>query len=153
MNYTNLMLYVSALSFLTACGNSAQEHKKVEPENVTTTVVKEETVAKPILSNFSFKDVSRFTISAIMNQPSKNIKVSEKDDLYILSYIRKSDSRKFDYKIKFEGNKVIWASIDGRWRDASYDERITFEEGVDNMKITQTFSDGSVGTKEYKKGD
>ncbi|WP_164112227.1 MULTISPECIES: hypothetical protein [Sphingobacterium] len=148
-----MILYVIILSYLTACGNSAQEHKKVEQESVTTTVVKEETAAKPILINFSFKDVARFTISSIMNQPSKNIKVSEKDGLYILSYIRKSDSQKFDYKIKFEGNNVIWASIDGRWRDASYDERISFEEGIDNLKIIQTFSDGSVDTKEYQKGD
>ncbi|WP_164126968.1 hypothetical protein [Sphingobacterium luzhongxinii] len=153
MNNINLILYVIILSYLTACGNSAQEHKKVEQESVTTTVVKEETAAKPILINFSFKDVARFTISSIMNQPSKNIKVSEKDGLYILSYIRKSDSQKFDYKIKFEGNNVIWASIDGRWRDASYDERISFEEGIDNLKIIQTFSDGSVDTKEYQKGD
>lgn len=38
-----------------------------------------------------------------------------------VSYIRKSDSQKFSYKIKFDGNKILWANIDGRWRNSEYD--------------------------------
>lgn len=88
-----------------------------------------------------------------MGQPAKTIKVIKSEDLYYVSYIRKSDSRKFSYKIKFDGNKILWANIDGRWRNSEYDEKISFTEKNNKVSIIQTFSDNSEDIKEYKKGD
>ena len=108
---------------------------------------------KVALKNFSKEDVARFTISSVMGQPSKKIKVKKEGELYYVSYVRKSDSQKFKYKIKIDGNRIVWANIDGRWRDGDYDERISFEEADNKLKITQTFSDGSGDTKEFKVGE
>lgn len=106
-----------------------------------------------VLENFSYEDIARYTMSSIMGQPAKTIKVIKSEDLYYVSYIRKSDSRKFSYKIKFDGNKILWANIDGRWRNSEYDEKISFTEKNNKVSIIQTFSDNSEDIKEYKKGD
>jgi hypothetical protein len=55
--------------------------------------------------------------------------------------------------MKIEGKKIVWANIDGRWRDGQYDERISFEENGNKLIINQIYSDGSVDAKEYKKGE
>ena len=88
-----------------------------------------------------------------MGQPSKKIKVRVKNGLYYVSYVRKSDSKQFDYKIKIIGSAIFWASIDGNWHESEDDEKLSFEESENKLKITQTFSDGSIDTKEYKKGE
>jgi hypothetical protein len=105
------------------------------------------------LKDFTLADVSRFAIASVMGQPSKTIKVAEQPRYYLVSYTRKSDSQKFEYKIKFEDQNIIWAPLDGRWRDSHLDEKITYSESNKKIKIKQTFSDGSSGFKEYLKGD
>ena len=105
------------------------------------------------LKNFTKEDVARFAISSIMRQPSKEIKVRLENELYYVSYKRKSDLQKFNYKIKISGDTIVWASIDGRWRNGQYDERISFKESDNKLKITQIYTDGSVDTKEYNKGE
>ena len=142
----NLIFFV----LLTSCGNSSTE--KVSSVEQTPSV---ETEIKPkvTITNFTKEDIARFAISSIMGQPSKAIKVKEENGLYILSYIRKSDSKKFDYKIKIDEDKILWSNLDGRWRDTEHDEKINFEENAQTIKITQTFSDNSVDVKEFKKGE
>ncbi|QLC65553.1 hypothetical protein LPB248_04370 [Flavobacterium sp. LPB0248] len=105
------------------------------------------------LKNFTYEDIARYTMASIMGQSSKIIKVRKKDELYFVSYIRKSDHQKFDYKIKIDGNKILWANIDGRWRDSKYDEKITFVEKDNKLEIIQTFDDNSQDIQEYKIGD
>ncbi|OIV41350.1 hypothetical protein [Flavobacterium johnsoniae] len=108
---------------------------------------------KIILKNFTYEDIARYTMASIMGQPTKIIKVRKKNELYFVSYIRKSDHQKFYYKIKFDGNKILWANLDGRWRDSKYDEKITFVEKDNKINIIQTFDDSSQDIQEYKKGD
>lgn len=105
------------------------------------------------LKNFSYEDVARYTIASVMGQPSSIIKATKKNDYYYVFYIRKSDSQKFDYKVKFIGNRIIWASLDGRWRDSEYDEKISFTEKENKLNIINSYSDGSEGIEEFKKGD
>lgn len=107
---------------MTSCGNPSTTNEQ------HTLVVEEEIPKKITLTNFSNEDVARFAISSIMSQPSKTIKVKNDNGLYFVSYVRKSDSKKFDYKIKIDGESIVWASLDGRWRDSEYDEKIDFEE-------------------------
>jgi hypothetical protein len=106
-----------------------------------------------ILQNFAYEDIARYTIASVMGQPTEIITATNNKNLYFVSYIRKSDKQRFDYKIKFEGNKIIWASIDGRWRNSEYDEKISFEENGEKLKIITTFSDMSQDIQEYKKGE
>ena len=110
-------------------------------------------IEKIELKNFTFEDIARFTIASIMNQKTKIITITKKGNLYFATYVRKSDKKKFDYKIKFDNNKIIWANIDGRWRNSPYDEKITFIESKKTISIIQTFSDGSRDVQKYKVGD
>lgn len=105
------------------------------------------------LINFSNEDIARFAISSIMGTPSKKIKVRYENGIYYLSYIRKSDSTKWENRIKIEGKEIFWATLEGRWRISKEDEKISFEEIGSKLKITQVFSDGGVVIKEFKKGD
>ncbi|OXE99720.1 hypothetical protein [Flavobacterium araucananum] len=131
--------------------NQKKEQIDASEQSFPTPVVR--TTNDIVLENFSYEDIARYTMSSIMGQPAKTIKVSKSEDLYYVSYIRKSDSRKFSYKIKFDGNKILWANIDGRWRNSEYDEKISFTEKNNKVSIIQTFSDNSEDIKEYKKGD
>lgn len=110
---------------------------------------------KKKLINFTYEDVARYTMATVMGQPSSIIKAYKKEDLYYVSYVRKSDSQKFDYKVKFVGNQILWAGIEKgqRWRDSEYDEKISFAEKEGKLNIITTYGDGSEGIEEFKKGD
>lgn len=108
-------------------------------------------VEENFLKNFTYEDVARYTIASIMGQPTKIVKATKNKDLYFVFYIRKSDRQKFEYKVKFDSNVVLWANIDGRWRNSEYDEKISFEENNEKLKIIRTFSDSSQDIQEYKK--
>jgi hypothetical protein len=48
---------------------------------------------------------------------------------------------------------LYWATIDGRWRNDTLDEKITFIEENKSIKIIQIFSDSSSSTDTYSKSD
>ena len=144
-----IILFVIAI-FMINCNqkkNDIQPNEQALPETVI------ETSDNIVLKNFTYEDIARYAMSSIMGQPSKIIKVIKSEDLYYVSYIRKSDNQKFSYKIKFNGNKILWANIDGRWRNSEYDEKISFVEKNNKVSIIQTFSDNSEDIQEYKKGN
>ncbi|MDX6188431.1 hypothetical protein SGQ83_03640 [Flavobacterium sp. Fl-318] len=145
------ILYVSLLIIL-IIGCKHEEQKETDLE-IKTQVQEIKKVKKVLLKNFTYEDIARYTMASIMGQPTKTIKVIKKDELYFVSYIRKSDNEKFDYKIKFDGNKILWANLDGRWRNSKYDEKITFVEKENKVHIIQSFDDNSQNSKEFKKGD
>jgi hypothetical protein len=145
------ILYVSLLIFLIiSCKHEEQRETNL---GIETQVQEIKKVEKVLLKNFTYEDIARYTMASIMGRPTKTIKVIKKDELYFVSYIRKSDHQKFDYKIKFDGNKILWANLDGRWRNSKYDEKITFVEKENRVHIIQTFDDNSQDIKEFKKGD
>lgn len=108
-------------------------------------------VPEGTLKNFTRADVAKFVMATVMFQPPKIISVKKADDNFIVSYTRRDDGQKFEYKVKINGNRAVWANIDGRWRDSPEDERITFSEAGKKLLITQTFSDGSVDVKGFDK--
>lgn len=122
---------------------------------ISTTNIETNDIEENILKNFSYEDVARYTIASVMGQPSSIIKAFKKDELYYVSYVIKSDSQKFDYKVKINGNQIVWAGIEKgqRWRDSEYDEKISFAEKENKLNIITTYSDGSEGIEEFKQGD
>jgi hypothetical protein len=128
---------------LSSCGNKKSEEK-------TNSSTDSKTVELPEI-NYTQSDIAKYTISAIMNQPTDIISVKENEGIYYVSYTRKDDSKKSEYKIKISGNKVIWGNKDGRWRDSKFDENINYFKKNNLIKIVQTFSDGSQSVKEFKK--
>jgi broad specificity polyphosphatase/5'/3'-nucleotidase SurE len=143
---------ISFLVFLLiiSCKQSEQKLTVIEEQIQAQEISK---VEETILKTFTYEDIARYTMAAIMDQSPKIIKATKNNDLYYVSYIRKSDNQKFEYKLKFNGNEILWANIDGRWRDSQYDEKISFVEKDNKINIIQTFNDGSEYVKEYKKGE
>lgn len=140
------------LLFSFSCNDSSksieEDYNKEEPSS------KENTISEKVgLINFSKDDIARFAISSIMRTPPKIIKVREEFGIHFLSYNRKSDSKKFEQRIKIEGKDIIWASLEGRWRISKEDEKVSFEEKNNKLIIYQTFTSGEVITKEFTKGD
>lgn len=148
-----IITFLIAIMFMN-CKQSEQNNEIVqkqiqEKQNEVETLKIEEN----ILKNFTYEDVARYTMASLMGQSTKIIKATKNKDLYFVSYIRKSDKQKFEYKVKFDGNEILWGSIDGIWRNSEYDEKISFEENDELLKIITTFSDASQEIQEYKKGD
>lgn len=100
------------------------------------------------LKNFTYEDIARYGIASSMYEPINIIKSRKKADYYYVYYVRPSDSKYFDFKVKFDGNRVIYGDVNGRWQDTELDEKITFEEIGDKVNI---MSAGE--TVQYKKGD
>ena len=48
---------------------------------------------------------------------------------------------------------MTWGNSDGRWRDTKFDEKIKYSEKDNELKIIQTFEDGSEIVKEFKKAE
>lgn len=69
-----------------------------------------------------------------------------------VSYIRKNDGTKWSYKCKIDGNKIVWGNSDGRWRESSEDSVITYKLTGNSIVVSETYSDGSKNTKNYKNG-
>jgi hypothetical protein len=62
-----------------------------------------------------------------------------------LTYVRPIDNFVWTYRCRIEGNRVVWASEPGRWRDDPNDDKVLFED-VDSgrqLKIIENHSDGS----------
>lgn len=148
-----IITFLIAILF-TSCKQNEQNNEIIQDKiQETETDVETFKAEENTLKIFNYEDIARYSIASVMGQPTKIIKATKNKDLYFVSYIRKSDKQKFEYKIKFEGNKILWASIDGRWRNSEYDEKISFEENNETLKIITTFSDMSQDTQEYKKGE
>ena len=148
-----IITFLVAILF-TSCKQNEQNNEIVQEKiQEAETEVETVKVEENILKNFTYEDVARYTMASVMGEPTKIIKATKNKDLYFVSYIKKSDKQKFEYKIKFEGNKILWANIDGRWRNSEYDEKIIFEENGQKLKIITSFSDMSQDIQEYKKGE
>jgi hypothetical protein len=100
------------------------------------------------LKNFTYEDIARYGIASSMYEPINIVKSRKKADYYYVYYVRPSDSKYFDFKVKFDGNRVIYGDVNGRWQDTELDEKITFEEIGDKVNIM-----GAGETVQYKKGD
>lgn len=80
-----------------------------------------------------------------MGRDPKIMRVTRIDgDTLFLSYGRPIDNLIWDYRCKIEGNRVIWASEPGRWREAPKDDKVFFEVVGDGkqLRIMEDHADG-----------
>ena len=100
---------------------------------------------------FSDQQICKAAVGAIMGRDPKIIAVTKNEaGVFYLHYIRADDGSKWAYRCKLEGNKIIWASDTGRWRNDPMDERITYDINGENLAIVQTFTDGSASKKSFQ---
>jgi hypothetical protein len=94
--------------------------------------------------------ICRTAIASIMGRDPKIVRVTRiTDDVLFLSYLRPIDNFVWDYRCKIRGNRVIWASEPGRWREDAKDDKVFFEivEDGRQLRIIEDHGDGSA-TKE-----
>ena len=95
---------------------------------------------------FTRETICRTAIASVMGRDPKLVQVTRIDgDILFLSYVRPIDNFVWDYRCRIDGNRVIWASEPGRWREGPKDERVSFEVVGDGeqLRIIDDHADGS----------
>jgi hypothetical protein len=95
---------------------------------------------------FEVETICRTAIAAIMDRDPKTMKVTKNsDDVLILTYDRPIDNFIWTYRCRIDGNRVVWASEPGRWRDGPKDDKILFEvvDGGRQLRIIAVRRNGS----------
>ena len=95
---------------------------------------------------FEVEAICRTAIASIMGRDPKMMQVTlTKGDVLFLTYVRPIDYFVRTYRCRIEGNRVLWASEPGRWRDDPKDEKVFFEviEGGKQLRIIKDHGDGS----------
>lgn len=110
--------------------------------------------AAPPLAPFGLPEICRATVSVLMGRQVKLIKVDQMEgDVVAVHYVRPDDKTRWDYRCKTVGQRVLWASLTGRWRDHPMDEVLSFAVVGTTLKIDQRFTDGSGSTKSFSVRD
>jgi hypothetical protein len=95
---------------------------------------------------FEVEAICRTAIAAIMDRDPKAMKVTKAaDDVLILTYDRPIDNFIWTYRCRIDGNRVVWASEPGRWREGPKDDKILFEvvDAGRQLRIIAIHRDGS----------
>ena len=95
---------------------------------------------------FEVEAICRTAIAAVMDRDPKAMKVTKNSDsVLILTYDRPIDNFIWTYRCRVDGNRVVWASEPGRWRDGPKDDKILFEaiDGGRQLRIIAVRRDGS----------
>jgi hypothetical protein len=95
---------------------------------------------------FEVEAICRTAIASIMGRDPKTMQVTRTaGDVLFLTYLRPMDNFVWTYRCRIEGNRVVWASEPGRWREDPKDDKIFFED-VDagkQLRIIENHGDGS----------
>jgi hypothetical protein len=95
---------------------------------------------------FEVEAVCRTAIASITGRDPKIMQVTRADgDVLFLTYVRAIDNFVWTYRCRVEGNRVVWASEPGRWRDGPKDDEILFEvvDAGKQLRIIENHGDGS----------
>lgn len=96
-------------------------------------------------------EVCRATIASVMGRDPAIMNAWAEDDVQFVTYRRPDDRKVWTYRCRLEGNRVIWAAEQGRWRNGPMDGVITFElsQGGKSVRITEVQEDGSKSQATY----
>jgi hypothetical protein len=103
-------------------------------------------------SSFAPEAICRTAIGSVMGRDPKVVVVTRIDgEILYLSYVRPIDNFVWDYRCRIEGNRVIWASEPGRWREGPKDDVVLFEVIGDGnqLRIIENHRDGSARKEEF----
>ena len=95
---------------------------------------------------FEVEAICRTAIASVMGRDPKMMQVTlTTGDVLFLTYVRPIDNFVWNYRCRIEGNRVLWASEPGRWRDDRKDEKVFFEVIDDGkqLRIIEDHADGS----------
>jgi hypothetical protein len=90
------------------------------------------------------------SIATIMGRdPTTMLAEKGPDGATHISYRRPSDAQHYSYKCKIYKNTIMWGAIDGRWRTHPDDSVVTYNVVGNEIKITDSYRDGSATKKSY----
>lgn len=101
--------------------------------------------------DFTGEQICKAAIGTLMGRDPLSIRVTEKIGTVVHLYYVRNDGTKWAYRCRLEGQKIIWATADGRWRTEASDEKITFRAKSGSLEINQQYSDGSSSKETFKK--
>jgi hypothetical protein len=90
--------------------------------------------------------ICRAAIGSLTGHDPKLFRLTRTDgDILFLSYVRPIDNFDWTYRCRIRGNRVIWASEPGRWREDPSDDKVSFEIVADGrqLRIIDDRGDGS----------
>jgi hypothetical protein len=72
--------------------------------------------------------ICRTVIASITGRDPKLMQTTAAPDgVVMLTYARPIDNFVWTYRCRLEGNRVVWASEPGRWRNNAKDDKVFFE--------------------------
>jgi hypothetical protein len=97
-------------------------------------------------SSFAVEAICRTAVAAITDRDPKIMQVTRTvGDVLFLAYVRPIDNFVWTYRCRIEGNRVVWATEPGRWRDNPKDGEVLFEDVGEGkqLRIIENHGDGS----------
>src|ERR1700712_1358347 len=78
--------------------------------------------------SFDAEAICRTAIAAMTDRDPKVMQISGTDgDVLTLTYLRPIDNFVWTYRCRIEGDRVLWATEPGRWREDPKDDKVLFE--------------------------
>jgi hypothetical protein len=96
--------------------------------------------------SFEVEAICRTAIASITDRDPKIMQVTRTiGDVLFLTYVRPIDNFVWTYRCRIEGNRVVWATEPGRWRQDPKDDKLLFEVVDDGkqLRIIENHGDGS----------
>lgn len=88
---------------------------------------------------FMARDICKAGIAKIMGRdPSTMSSRPSPDETIKVTYVRADDGKRFSYKCKTDGNRILWGGSEGRWRTDPSDPVLTFEVKGNVISIADT---------------
>jgi hypothetical protein len=97
-------------------------------------------------SSFAVETICRTAVAAITDRDPKIMRVTRTvGGVLFLTYVRPVDNFVWTYRCRIEGNRVVWATEPGRWRDNPKDGEVLFEDvgAGKQLRIIENHRDGS----------
>jgi hypothetical protein len=104
---------------------------------------------------FEVEAICRTAIASIMGRDPKVIQITRTDgDVLFLAYVRAMDNFVWTYRCRVEGNRVVWASEPGRWREDPEDSKVFFEiiDSGTHLRIIEKHGDGTITKQVFNRG-
>jgi hypothetical protein len=95
---------------------------------------------------FELGAICRTAIGSIVGHDPKSLQITRTaNNVLFLTYVRPIDNFVWTYRCRIEGDRIVWASEPGRWREDPEDDKIFFEiiEAGAQLSIVENHADGS----------
>jgi hypothetical protein len=113
---------------------------------MTLTILSGSTSLASAASSFAVETICRTAVASITGRDPKIMRVTRTvGDVLFLTYVRPVDNFVWTYRCRIEGNRVVWATEPGRWRDNPKDGEVLFEDvgAGKQLRIIENHRDGS----------